>query len=58
MIEYLSPAVAAAILRVSSMPVFSVRLAMAWLLTLSDVSDGMASAAQHDAPPREGANHV
>lgn len=52
MIEFLSPAVLAAVLRVSSTPLFSVRLAMASLLTHSDVSGGTQRASQRGSAPR------
>ena len=52
MIEFLSPAVLAAVLRVSSTPLFSVRLAMASLLKPSDVPGGTQRASQRSAAPR------
>jgi hypothetical protein len=58
MIEYLSPAVFAVVLRVSSTPVFSMRLAMASRLKLRDVSGSAARAGQCDANRREGAERV
>ncbi len=44
MIEFLSPAVLSAVLRVSSSPIFSLRLAMASMRTLRDVSGSTVSA--------------
>ncbi len=44
MIEFLSPAVLSAVLRVSSSPIFSLRLAMASMRTLCDVSGSTVSA--------------
>jgi hypothetical protein len=53
MIEFLSPAVVAAVLRVSSSPIFSARLAMASKRMLRDMSGSTVSAAQ-----RRVVNHV
>jgi len=58
MIEYLSPAVLTAVLRVSSSPIFSVRLAMASLLSRRDVSSRAARAGLCDAGIQEGKRHV
>ena len=63
MIEYLSPAVLAAVLRVSSTPIFSIHLALASLLTPREVSGSAASttdskAVSHAAPRQEGTNRV
>jgi hypothetical protein len=58
MIEYLSPAVFAAVLRVSSAPVFSARLATASPLELRDVSGSSARAGQCGANTREGTQRV
>ncbi|RDK00269.1 hypothetical protein [Paraburkholderia lacunae] len=62
MIELLSPAVLAAVLRVSSAPIFSAQLAMASLFT-SRYAGRTASVAQSRTPARaastqEGAWHV
>jgi hypothetical protein len=46
MIEFLSPAILAAVLRVSSSPIFSARLAMASIRTLCDVSGSTVNAAR------------
>lgn len=46
MIEFLSPAVLAAVLRVSSSPIFSARLAMASKRMLRDVPGSTVSTAQ------------
>ena len=53
MIEFLSPAVVAAVLRVRSSPIFSARLAMASKRMLRDMSGSTVSAAQ-----RRIVNHV
>ena len=45
MIEFLSPAVLAAVLRVSSSPIFSVHLAMASMRTLRAVPSNTVSGA-------------
>ncbi|MGF6569167.1 hypothetical protein SAMN05443245_1903 [Paraburkholderia fungorum] len=58
MIEYLSPAVLTAVLRVSSTPIFSVRLAMASLLTRRDISSRPLRAGIFNATVEEGKHHV
>lgn len=58
MIEYLSPAVLTAVLRVSSTPIFSVRLAMASLLSRREVSGRPARVGFHHASIEEGKHHV
>ena len=63
MIEFLSPAILEAVLRVSSSPIFSARLAMASKRMLRAVSGSTVSAAQvraasHAAGTREGARRV
>ncbi|MFM0606816.1 hypothetical protein PQR05_20010 [Paraburkholderia sediminicola] len=60
MIEFLSPAVLSAVLRVSSSPIFSMHLAMASMRTLRDVP-GCAvesSAVDHAVGTQEGARRV
>ncbi|NPT43834.1 hypothetical protein GNZ12_21480 [Paraburkholderia sp. 1N] len=52
MIEFLSPAVLSAVLRVSSSPIFSIRLAMASMRTLRDVPGGTVGATQGRAVDR------
>ncbi|WP_341315985.1 hypothetical protein WN982_31705 [Paraburkholderia sp. IMGN_8] len=52
MIEFLSPAILAAVLRASSSPIFSARLATASMRTLRDVSGSTVSAAQGRAVDR------
>ncbi|CAE6732412.1 hypothetical protein [Paraburkholderia haematera] len=63
MIEFLSPAILAAVLRVSSSPIFSACLAMASKRSLRDVSGSTVNAAQgrsvaHAGGTREGARRV
>jgi hypothetical protein len=58
MIEYLSPAVLAAVLRVSSTPIFSVHLAVASLLARREVSGRTARPGQRRAATAEGKQHV
>ncbi|MFM0554209.1 hypothetical protein P0D69_24980 [Paraburkholderia sediminicola] len=66
MIEYLSPAVLAAVLRVSSTPIFSVHLALASLLTPHEASGSAANtastadskAASRATPRQEGTSRV
>jgi hypothetical protein len=58
MIEYLSPAELTAVLRVSSAPIFSVRLAMASLLIRRDVPGAAARAGLRRASVEEGKRHV
>ncbi|MFL9984816.1 hypothetical protein PQR46_06230 [Paraburkholderia sediminicola] len=59
MIEFLSPAVLAAVLRVSSSPIFSVRLAMASMRTLRAVpSSTVSGAAGRSELVQEGTRHV
>ncbi|MFM0729601.1 hypothetical protein PQQ52_03775 [Paraburkholderia sediminicola] len=59
MIEFLSPAVLSAVLRVSSSPIFSMHLAMASIRMLRDVSGGTASAAEgRSVGVQEGARRV
>ncbi|WP_168794079.1 hypothetical protein [Paraburkholderia aromaticivorans] len=52
MIEYLSPAVLAAVLRVSSTPVFSIHLALASLLTPREASGSAPSTTDGKAVSR------
>jgi hypothetical protein len=59
MIEFLSPAVLAAVLRVSSSPIFSVRLAMASMRALRAVPGNTLNGAAGGAEAgQEGARHV
>ncbi|MFM0042882.1 hypothetical protein PQQ99_19890 [Paraburkholderia sediminicola] len=60
MIEFLSPAVLSAVLRVSSSPIFSMHLAMASMRTLRDVPGSAAesSAVDHAVGTQEGARRV
>ncbi|MFL9866175.1 hypothetical protein PQR67_18520 [Paraburkholderia fungorum] len=63
MIEFLSPAILEAVLRVSSSPIFSARLAMASKRMLRDVPGNTASTAQgrpvtYAANSQEGARRV
>lgn len=54
MIKYLSPTVLAAVLRVSSTPVFSIQLALTSLLLREKPADETV----HRAMSQESANHV
>jgi hypothetical protein len=58
MIEYLSPAVLTAVLRVSSTPIFSVHLALASLLKRQQVTFRPARAGLGHAGFQEGKHHV
>ncbi|MGF6993172.1 hypothetical protein [Paraburkholderia sp. GAS32] len=59
MIEFLSPAVLAAVLRVSSSPIFSVRLAMASMRTLRAAPGNSVSGAEGRSElVQEGTRHV
>ncbi len=66
MIEYLSPTVLAAVLRVSSTPIFSIHLALASLLTPREASGSAANiantadrkAASRTTPRPEDTNRV
>ncbi|HEX7910625.1 MAG TPA: hypothetical protein VF534_21390 [Paraburkholderia sp.] len=59
MIEFFSPAVLAAVLRVSSSPIFSVHLAMASMRTLRAVpGDTVSGAAGRSDVVQEGTRHV
>ncbi|CAE6720192.1 MULTISPECIES: hypothetical protein [Paraburkholderia] len=59
MIEFFSPAVLAAVLRVSSSPIYSVHLAMASVRTLRAVpGDTVSEAAGRYEVTGEGARHV
>lgn len=59
MFEYLSPSVLTAVLRVSSSPIFSLRLADASLMTLRLVAGSLSRAtASRVARREEGAHHV
>lgn len=60
MIEFLSPAVLSAVLRVSSSPIFSMHLAMASMRTLRDVSGSVAEglAIDRSVGTQEGARRV
>ncbi|SOE98477.1 hypothetical protein SAMN05446635_6450 [Burkholderia sp. OK233] len=59
MIEFLSPAVLAAVLRVSSSPIFSVRLAMASMRTLRAVpSNAVSGVAGRSEATGKGTRHV
>jgi hypothetical protein len=58
MIEYLSPAVLTAVLRVSSTPIYSVRLAMASLLTRRDVLGRQMRVSSRNTRFQEGKYHV
>ncbi|MBW0445660.1 hypothetical protein [Paraburkholderia phenoliruptrix] len=58
MMEFFSPAVCSAILRVSSTPIFSVRLATASLLIRRERPANPISAANRIANAREGASRA
>ncbi len=59
MIEFFSPAVLAAVLRVSSSPIFSVCIAMASHLTQRDAQGGAAAdSAARPVAAREGTGRV
>ncbi|MFM0054919.1 hypothetical protein PQR64_04795 [Paraburkholderia phytofirmans] len=63
MIEYFSPAVLAAVLRVSSTPAFSIRLALASLLAPREASGSApattdGTAVSRATPRQEGASRV
>ncbi|AFT89523.1 hypothetical protein [Paraburkholderia phenoliruptrix] len=58
MMEFFSPAVVAAILRVSSTPIFSLRLAAASLLVRREMPRGATETPQRANPTREDAIRV